>query len=70
MIIQNKTVPERSAALDEAIDVLNQYRSVKRWTCEVCGMLHTGNKPGVCDSCGADALVPYTEQRTEIGRRW
>jgi len=62
-------------ALQEATDVLNRYQSstpkVQRWSCEVCGMIHSGAEPSSCDSCGAaDVFASQQDMRNEIGSRW
>lgn len=63
------------AAVQEAMRVLEQHQAkktaVRRWVCEVCGMIHTGSAPETCDSCGNDSsLVQLTDFRREIGSRW
>ena len=70
MIPQSKMMPEHSVVLDEVMDILRHSRSIVRWSCEVCGMIHSYRMPDTCDSCGSDLLEPYTQQHMEIGDRW
>ena len=77
MIIQRNETRTRvdHTAIQDAEEIVNHYHRAEtnaptRWVCEVCGMKHGIIAPDVCDSCGASALVPQTEQRTEIGSRW
>lgn len=62
-------------ALQEATQIVRRYQGmhagVQHWTCEVCGMIHTGSVPTSCDSCGVvNAFMPQQEMRNEIGSRW
>jgi len=70
MISQSNMMPGHSAVLDDVLKILRQYHSIMRWSCEVCGMIHSASMPNTCDSCGSDLLEPYTEQHMEIGNRW
>ena len=79
MIIQRAitevTTRVHHKAIQDAEEVVNQYHMARasastRWVCEVCGMKHGVIAPEVCDSCGANALVPQAEHYTEIGSRW
>lgn len=74
MIAQRSTTKVNRTAVQEAISVVQQFRTrsmtVQHWVCETCGMPHSGNLPESCDSCGASDLAPQQEQRPEIGSRW
>jgi|GEM_PF-3727911 len=70
MIPQSNMIPGYSVVLDEVMDILRHYRSIVRWSCGVCGMIHSHSMPDTCDSCGSDLLEPYIEQHMEIGDRW
>ena len=73
-IIPNDVVmTSDDATVRAAVKLLTSNSSAiaHRWTCETCGMLHTGPLPDVCDSCGA--LNSFTHQpnfRSEINSRW
>jgi rubrerythrin len=59
------------AAVQEAMNVLARTRvTVRRWVCEVCGMVHTGTAPDACESCGATALVQQPDLHREMSSRW
>lgn len=76
MIHGTSTAADKSAkaAVQEAMRVLQQFHSMKtiirRWVCEVCGMLHSGPAPKACDSCGVvGALVAQSDFNMEMGSR-
>jgi rubrerythrin len=76
-MIAQKTTTTRSvarsndAAVQEAIALLTRTRvQVRRWVCEVCGMVHTGSAPDACDSCGASALVQQPDLHREMSSHW
>ncbi len=59
------------AAVQEAMQVLARTRvTVRRWECEVCGMVHTGTAPVACDSCGATSLVRQPDLHREMSSYW
>ena len=61
----------KGSAVQEAMDVLARTRvTVRRWVCEVCGMVHTGTEPDACESCGASALVQQADLHREMSSRW
>ncbi len=58
-------------AVQEAMNVLANTRiSVRRWVCEVCGMVHTGVAPHRCESCGVSALVQQPDLHREMSSHW
>jgi rubrerythrin len=60
-----------NAAVLEAMRLLSGNTAPRRWTCEVCGMIHTGAADHTCDSCGASSsLVEYDDLPREINSRW
>ena len=66
-------VTSDDATVRAAVKLLTSRQPVmvQRWTCETCGMVHTGVLPTSCDSCGADAsLVHQPGFRREINSRW
>jgi len=65
----------RRNAIQEATQIVKRYESaqsgVQRWTCEVCGMVHSDSAPTACDSCGVtNAFIQQEEKHSEIGTRW
>jgi rubrerythrin len=44
--------------------------SVPRWDCDVCGMIHTGQMPLECDSCGSRALSRQADLHHEMNNHW
>ena len=73
MITNDAVVTSDEATVQTAVELLTQKPTIpiNRWVCEVCGMIHTGNKPAACDSCGSDvSLAPLTDFRSEICSRW
>ncbi len=65
-------------AMQEATQIVKRYESarsgVQRWTCEVCGMVHSNSIPTSCDSCGVTSAFMQQEEKhsenSEIGTRW
>lgn len=62
-------------ALQEATQIVKRYEGmhtdVQHWSCEVCGMVHSGSMPSSCDSCGVtNAFISQQKMRNEIGSRW
>jgi rubrerythrin len=42
-----------------------------RWFCEICGMVHAGSAPAICESCGGSlALAHQDDICREMGSRW
>lgn len=76
MIAQNITTTtsvakSKDAAVQEAMELLARTRiQVRRWECEVCGMVHTGTAPDTCDSCGVSALVQQPDLHREMSTHW
>ena len=73
MITADTVVTSDEATVQAAVELLTQKPTlpIYRWVCEVCGMIHTGAKPVVCDSCGLDvSLAPLTDFRSEFCSRW
>lgn len=57
--------------VQEAMNVLAHSRvTVRRWVCEVCGMVHTGAAPHECESCGVSALVQQPDLHREMSSHW
>jgi rubrerythrin len=52
--------------------LLNQRSqvSLSRWDCDVCGMIHTGQMPLTCDSCGSELLTQQDDSHREMNSRW
>ncbi len=73
-IIPNDVVMSSDdATVRAAVKLLtsNSPTMTHRWTCETCGMLHTGPLPTSCDSCGAsNSFTHQPNFRTEINSRW
>lgn len=44
--------------------------SIPRWDCEVCGMIHMGQLPAACDSCGSETLAQHTDIHIEMNNHW
>lgn len=71
-MIAQKTTTRRvaksnGAAVQEAMNVLTRTRvAVRRWVCEVCGMVHTGAAPHECESCGASTLIQQPDLHREM----
>ena len=64
-------IANHEAAVAEAMRLLSQPMLVRRWVCEVCGMVHTGSAPNVCDSCGAThSLTQQADTHRELNSRW
>ena len=68
-------VKDNEVVVQEAMKVINEHRlsttAVRRWVCEVCGMVHTGATPHVCESCGVStALVQQADVCRELGSHW
>lgn len=73
IITHNGVVTSDDATVRAAVKLLtsNSSAMAHRWTCEVCGMIHTGSLPTSCDSCGAvGSLVHQPNFRREINSRW
>jgi rubrerythrin len=61
----------KSNAVQEAMNVLAHSRvTIRRWVCEVCGMVHTGAAPHECESCGVSALVQQPDLHREMSSHW
>ncbi len=74
MITPKPGIDSKGTAIQEAIKVLSQYQAkkmiVQRWVCETCGMIHTGEVPNNCESCGAStSLVQLEEWPREMNGR-
>ena len=68
----NVVVTSNDATVQAAVTLLTRNRPVmlRRWECEVCGMVHTGSKPDACESCGKEgSLVHRPDTRYEINSR-
>jgi rubrerythrin len=64
-------VKSNGAAVQEATRILATKKAVRRWACEVCGMIHTSSAPTACECCGATVSpVQETDVRREINSRW
>jgi rubrerythrin len=51
--------------------MLNQRsEALSRWDCDVCGMIHTGQMPLTCDSCGSELLTQQDDSHREMNSRW
>jgi rubrerythrin len=69
-MITSDTPKNHEMAVQEAIRLLSRRPLPQRWTCEVCGMLHTEVSPAACDSCGASSFAPQTNTHLEMHSRW
>jgi rubrerythrin len=58
--------------MQAVLALLSQRHPVdlRRWDCEVCGMIHIGQIPLACDSCGNDQLAPQSDIHHEINSHW
>jgi len=58
------------ATVQTAVELLTQNNRpvmLYRWECEVCGMVHNGSLPTVCDSCGKEGpLVHQPDMHLEM----
>ncbi len=57
----------------QAVLALLEHRQpvcIPRWSCDVCGMLHTGTIPLKCDSCGSELLSQQPEMHCEMNSHW
>ncbi len=64
---------EMYTAIREAFTTLETHVPLRRlvWTCEICGMVHSGAAPEACDSCGTtDAIALQQDIRPEVNSRW
>lgn len=44
--------------------------SLSRWDCDVCGMIHMGQVPLACDSCGSARLTQQPDIHVEMNNHW
>ena len=44
--------------------------NLSRWDCDVCGMIHMGQMPLTCDSCGSELLTHQSNVHAEINNHW
>jgi rubrerythrin len=44
--------------------------SLSRWDCDVCGMIHMGQPPLTCDSCGSELLTQQPDIHVEMNNHW
>ena len=58
--------------IQAVLALLGQRRpvGVPRWDCDVCGMIHIGQMPLACDSCGSHALSRQSEIHHEMNNHW
>jgi rubrerythrin len=70
MMTTNETIQNHEMAVQEAMRLLSRRPILQRWSCEVCGMIHTGAAPAACESCGSSALEPQTDIHLEMHSRW
>jgi len=68
----NPTEIDHEETIQTVLTLLKQKKTVSasRWICEVCGMVHMGQMPGQCDSCGSSALVQQAEIHREMNNHW
>ena len=64
----NVVATSDDATVQAAVKLLTrQLVMLYRWECEVCGMVHTGPLPTVCDSCGKEgSLVQQPDMHLEM----
>lgn len=64
----NVVATSDDATVQAAVKLLTrQLVMLYRWECEVCGMVHTGPLPTVCDSCGKEgSLVHQPDMHLEM----
>lgn len=43
---------------------------LSRWDCDVCGMIHMGQPPLACDSCGSELLTQQPDIHIEMNNHW
>lgn len=41
-----------------------------RWDCDICGMIHTGQLPLACESCGSTSLSRQSVLHREMNSHW
>ncbi|HEX7737238.1 MAG TPA: hypothetical protein VF458_20500 [Ktedonobacteraceae bacterium] len=44
--------------------------NLSRWDCDVCGMIHMGQAPLTCDSCGSELLSQQADIHVEMNNHW
>lgn len=72
-IMARDATKEIYTVIRDALTTLEAHVPLQRlvWTCEICGMVHSGATPGACDSCGStDALALQQDTRPETNSRW
>ena len=57
----NAVVTSNDAPVQTAVKLFSQNRAIilYRWECEVCGMVHTGTMPTLCESCGKEGSLVH-----------
>lgn len=62
----------QEGALHAILALLNQRPQVRlsRWDCDVCGMIHMGQPPLNCDSCGSEQLSQQPDIHVEMNNHW
>ncbi len=68
----NSTEINEERTMQAVLALLSQRHAVclARWDCEACGMIHIGQMPQACDSCGNEQLAPQSDIHREINNHW
>lgn len=77
MIAQRTTsslpmILSREETVQAAMALLNQRQAVgaPRWDCDICGMIHSGQTPVACESCGSTSLSRHVVLHREMNNHW
>ena len=62
----------QEGAMQTVLALLSQRSTVSlaRWDCDVCGMIHMGQPPLACDSCGSEQLTQHSAIHVEMNNHW
>jgi rubrerythrin len=77
MIAQRHTsstsaVMNKEAMVQTVMALLSQRHpmDLSRWDCNICGMIHTGQRPLACESCGNNSLSHQSALHREMNNHW
>lgn len=62
----------KEGTIQAVMALLSQRRPVDapRWDCDVCGMIHMGQMPLACESCGSESLSRQSVIHHEMNNHW